>query len=539
MESFIQRRKSLTALMITICLAASACGGGGAGTSGPQAQENGPPRPGGTLTVAMPSDAPTLDPHKSSSFNTHERLGLVYSRLLKQEIGPDVPYGKAKNVGDLAEKWEVAENGLTYTFHLRKGVRWHDVAPVNGREFVAGDVVATFERIQKQGFQAQMLRNVTSVKASDEHTVVLKLSKPFAPLLNFMANHHMWILPKEAVDGTVNLDRQAIGTGPFVLERWDRDVAAVYKKNPTYYDTGKPYLDGVVFKVVPNQGARVAAFRSGESQLVSASTPEEALALKQAAPNATMLDLLSSAPVQVYFNMKREPFDDLKVRKAISLAIDREGLAKALFDGGKYPGPVQVTQEEYALPQDELKQLQGHDQAKAKQLLAEAGLPNGFSTNMIVTPGYGPQYVRLAEWVVEDLAKIGIKVKLEVVEYATYFSSRWPGKQYDMGLGLQTPFLEPDEFLRDQLHSEGSRNWYNISDPKLDDLLIEQTTLLDEAERTEKVKEIQRYVLENLVNPIYVWTVPSRVLINESVRDFHPQPAYGYPELVSTWMVSR
>ncbi len=539
MKSFIRRRKSLTALTITILLAVSACGGGAPGGSGAPVPENGPPRPGGTLTVAMPSDAPTLDPHKSSSFNTHERLGLVYSRLLKQEIGPDIPYGKAKIIGDLAEKWEIADDGLTYTFHLRKGVHWQNVAPVSGREFAAEDVVATFERIQKQGFQAQMLRNVTDMEAPDKYTVVLKLSEPFAPLLNFMANHHMWILPKEAVDGAVNLDRQAIGTGPFILESWDRDVAAVYKRNPTYYDTGKPYLDGVIFKVVPNQGARVAAFRSGETQLVSASTPEEALALKQAAPNGKMLDLLSPAPVQVYFNMKREPFDDIRVRQAISLAIDREGLAKALFDGGKYPGPVQVTQEDYALGQDELKRLQPFDQAKAKQLLAEAGLPGGFATSMIVTPGYGPQYVRLAEWVVEDLAKIGIKVKLEVVEYATYFSSRWPGKQYDMGLGLQTPFLEPDEFLRDQLHSEGSRNWYNISDPKLDDMLIEQTGILDEAERTEKIKEIQRYVLENLVNPIYVWTVPSRVLISERVRDFNPQPAYGYPELVSTWMVGR
>jgi len=497
------------------------------------------PRSGGTLTVAMPSDAPTLDPHKTPSFNTHERIGLVYSRLLKQEIGPDIPYGKAKLVGDLAERWEVAKDGLTYTFHLRKGVTWHDVPPVNGREFVAEDVVATFERIKKQGFQAGMLSNVTEIEAPDRHTVVLKLSKPFAPLLNFMANHHMWILPKEAVEGKVDLDHQAIGTGPFILERWDRDVVTVYRKNPNYYEKGKPYLDRVVFKVVPNQGARVAAFRSGETQLITASTPEEAEALRRAVPDVKEMELLSPAPLQLYLNLAREPFDDLRVRKAISMAIDREGMAKVLFGGGgAYPGPVQVTLDEYALSQDELKRLQPYDPEGAKRLLAEAGLPNGFSTTMIVTPGYGPQYIRVAEWVAEDLAKVGIKVKIEVVEYATYFSSRWPGKQFDMGVGLQTPFLEPDEFLRDQLHSKGSRNWYNISDPELDEMLIEQTRILDPAKRTEKIKEIQRYVLTELVNPIYLWTVPTTVLIGNTVRDFPPQPVYGYPELVATWVVS-
>ncbi|MQA86984.1 MAG: ABC transporter substrate-binding protein [Streptosporangiales bacterium] len=527
------RHRTVVTVLTAFLMAISACSSGAGGGNSPE--EAGPPKPGGTFTVLMPSDTKTLDPHKESSYNTHERIGLVYSRLLREKISPDLEYGDIQLEGDLAKEWEVSDDGLTYTFRLRDGVRWHDVPPVNGRELVADDVVATFERIRKEGFQAGLLQNVTDIEAPDDHTVVLRLSEPFVPLLNNMANHHMWILPREAIEGEVDLNTKAIGTGPFILERWDRDVATTYRKNPDYYEKDLPYLDRVVFKVVPGQEARVAAFRSGEVQYAAASTPEEADTLRAAVPDARMLEVGSTTAVLLYLNQDRKPFDDLRVRQAISMALHRAQMGKVLWRGGKYPAPVQQLQK-YALGQEELKRLQPYDPERAKRLLAEAGYPNGFRTKLMVTSGYGPQYVRQAEWLVEDLAKVGIRVELEVVEYATYFSSRWPGEEYDMGIGPQTPFLEPDEHLRVQLHSDGARNWFNISDPKLDKMLAEQAKVTDPNERAEKIKEIQRYVLTEVVNPINVWDRPVRVFIQPNVQNNNPQPAYGFPELRTTWL---
>lgn len=521
----------------TALLGLAGCSGSGAekAEKGDNPEEAGQPQPGGTFTVLMPSDTKTLHPLKESSYNTHERIGLVYSRLLRQKNSPDLEYGDIELEGDLAKKWSISDDRLTYTFRLRDDVRWHDVPPVNGRKLVADDVVATLEQIQKEGFQAGLVEKVTSIDAPDDHTVVLRLSEPFAPMLKNMANHHMWILPREAVEGEVDLNQQAIGTGPFILDRWKRDVDTAYRKNPDYYMEDLPYLDEVVFKVVPGQEARVAAFRSGEAQYLAASTPEEADTLKAAVPDAQKLETGSTTAVLLYLNQDRKPFDNLRVRQAISMALDRAKIGKVLWQGGKYPAPVQALKK-YALGQRELKQLQPYDPTRAKQLLAEAGYPNGFRTTLMVTSGYGPQYVRQAEWLVEDLAKIGIKVELEEVEYATYFSSRWPGEKYDMGVGPQTPFLEPDEHLRVQLHSDGARNWYNISDPKLDKMVTEQARNSDPDERTKEIKEIQRYVLTDVVNPINVWDRPVEVFVQPSVRNHNPQPAYGFQELASTWL---
>ncbi|MQA94412.1 MAG: ABC transporter substrate-binding protein [Streptosporangiales bacterium] len=531
------KRPLMAALTAGVLVVASACGGSSPSTG--SGDDGGPPKPGGTLNIAMPSDGTTLDPHESPSFNTQERVGMTYGRLLRHKIGPDQPYGALKLEPDLATSWDISEDGLTYTFHLREGVKWQNVAPVNGREFVADDVIATFERIREKGFQVGALGPVTKMTAKDDHTVELKLSKPFAPLLNNMADQFMWIIPKEGAEGKFELQTKAIGTGPFILEKWERNVAATYKKNPDYWEKGKPYLDRVVFKVVPDQGARIAAYRSGETQLVGATTDEEAVALERSVAGTRVLNLLSGTPVNLFLNVDHKPLDDVRVRKALSMAIQRKSMKDAIFKGGQYGGPVAVSLKQWALPDAELAQLQPTNPTEAKRLLAEAGYPNGLDLKLMVTQGYGPLYPRVAEWLVEDFAKIGVRAKIEVVEYATYFTSRWPKQQYEMSVGPQTPFLEPDYWLRDQLHSDGPRNWMGVNDPKLDKMVEEQTQIMDPKERAEKIKEIQRYVLEQALPPVQVWNHPTKVLLHQEVKRFHPQPEYGYPELRETWLAQQ
>lgn len=539
------------AALFAVALLAAACGdsgdGGstdaGAGETGegggdapvPEGEE-GEPQPGGILSVAATSDGDTLDPHASASYNVHNRVGLASSRLLKPDLSEEYEYGEAPLAPDLAESWEVSDDQLTYTFNLRDDVVWHNIPPVNGRPFVADDVVATFERIQAEGFQSYMLEHVTAIEAPDEHTVVLRLSEPFAPLLNYMGNHHMWIMPREGAEGAYDVATTVIGTGPFVLTEWDRNVRTVYEANPDYFEEGIPYVDGVVMQVVPDQGARTAAFRAGETQIITAVNPQETQSLLAAVPDARLLQYVGTAPIMMYVNMEREPFNDIRVRQAMSMAVDREGMGEALYGSGRFTGPVNAHILDYVLDQEELAELQPYDPDAAKQLLADAGYPDGFQTKLMVTGGYGPRVITGAEWVVEDLAAIGIEAEIEVVDYATYISNRWATVDYDMAVGLQTPFQEPDEWLRAQYHSEGSRNWWNISDPELDAMLDEQAGLMDEEERIALAQDIQRYILKEVVNPMQLWLGDTEIVLGPTVRNYRSQPQYGTNHYAYLWL---
>ncbi len=541
----------LLAALFALVLVAAACGDSsdsgddtGAGEDGgstetpegeEEAPEEGEPVQGGILGVAATSDGDTLDPLASASFNVHNRVGLASSRLLKPDMSPEYEYGAAPLTGDLAEDWEISDDGLTYTFHLRQGVKWHDIAPVNGREFVAADVVATFEAIQDHGFQAYMLSPVTSIEAPDDYTVVLTLEEPFAPLENYMASHHMWILPQEAFDGGYDPATQVIGTGPFVMTEWDRGVTTTYERNPDYWEEGVPRVDGVQMPVVADQGARIAAFRAGETQLIGAVSPQETDSLLSAMPEAQLVTEVSGSPLMMYFNMEAEPYDRLEVREALSMAIDREGLGEALFGNGARTGPVQRSLPLYSLSQDELAEYQPYDPDQARQMLADAGVSD-LSMSIMTTAGYGPRIVNATEWIVADLAEVGVTAEIEVVDYATYIGQRWAGEQYEVAVGLQTPFQEPDEWLYAQYHTEGSRNWWNISDPELDAMVEEQREILDPDERIEQIKETQRWMLENLLNPLQVWGYDTEIIVGPAVRGYHTQPQYGFNHYAYLWL---
>jgi len=499
------------------------------------ASESSEPKRGGTMVMLSPADPDMLDPHRQSSIYTHLLAGLVYNKLVSYETGPNVEFTDYNVVPDLAERWEISEDGTVYTFYLRE-TYWHDKEPVNGRQLNAEDVVATMERIVTlPGHQAALLSEVTSVEAKDDTTVVFTLKQPFAPFLNFLANHFMWILPKEAIEGEIDLATDSIGTGPFVLEEWEDNVQATYTRNPKYYEEGKPYLDGVEFKVVPDQSARIAAFRTGQADGIGALSPEELNQLLKTNPDTVVTDNLFPTQEQLFMNLEKEPFNDIKVRKAINLAIDRQSMVDSIYGGGELSSPVNPSLGDWALPLEERKELMPYDPEEAKKLLAEAGFPNGFDTTLIVTNGYGEQLVRVAQWVAEDLRNIGINAEIEIVEYASYFSERWPKKNYEIGVGYQTYFQEPDEWLRTQLHTNGARNWYNIGDTELDKMLDEQRLILDQDERKAYVHEIQRYVLNNLVNPIPLTTYYTKTPRQPHIRDSYPHASYGYGYLKDAW----
>jgi peptide/nickel transport system substrate-binding protein len=255
-------------------------------------------------------------------------------------------------------------------------------------------------------------------------------------------------------------------------------------------------------------------------------------------PEAFYGEWIDAGMGQVGVNMARPPFDDLRVRQAISMAIDREGMGEAIRGGGTVPSNVAPALADFVLPESERSELLPYDPEGARELLAEAGYPEGFDATLIATEQYGALYTQQTEWLVQDLEEIGINVTLEMLDYSTYFGSRWPDVEYDLQFGPQTPFLEPDEWLRGQMGTGSSRNWYNISDPDLDVLLDEQLGMIDPGARTEKIKEIQRYALENVMNPIPVWTYLTQWVYAPEFQGYYRHNAYGFTGLAYSWLES-
>lgn len=497
---------------------------------------------GGTMVISGPSDIASLDPITSSSFNTQYRIASIYQRLLGFETGPDIGYTAQVLKPRLATAWDVSDDLLTYTFTLRDDVFWQDVAPVNGRQFTSADVKATFDGILAEGHQAALLANVTSVDTPDDVTVVLNLSEPFAPLLNNMASHFMWILPAEAFDAGYDRTNTVIGTGPYLLDEREVDVKTTYARNPSYWevdDEGRqlPYIDRLELLVINDTQQVIAAFKAGEIDiLTNTMAPELRDQLMGDFPEAFYGEWVDAGMGQVGVNMDRPPFDDIRVRQAISLAIDREGMGLTIRGGGTIPSNVAPALADYALPLAEREEYLQYDPEAAKALLAEAGYPDGLDATLIATDRYGAAYTAQTEWLVEDLNNAGFNIKLDLIDYATYFGSRWPDVEYDIQFGPQTPFLEPDEWLRLQMSSDGARNWYNINDPVLDGLLNEQLSIVDVDERIAKIQEIQRYALENVLNPIPVWTYFTQWTYSPEVQDFYRHASYGYAGIERVWL---
>ncbi len=497
---------------------------------------------GGTLIISGPSDIASLDPITSSSFNTQYRIAGVYQRLIAFDSGPEIGYTAQVLKPELATGWEISDDLLTYTFTLRDGVTWHDVEPVNGRPFTSADVKATFDNILEQGHQAALLETVTSVEAPDDLTVVLNLSEPFAPLLNNMASHFMWILPAEAFEEGYDRTNTVIGTGPFIMDEREVDVKTSYVRNPSYWDVDEngnqlPYLDGIDTLVINDTQQVIAAFKAGEIDIMTnAMSPELRDQLMGDFPEAFYGEWIDAGMGQIGINMEREPFNDLRVRQAISLAIDRDGMGNTIRGGGTVPSNVAPALADYVLPEDERREYLYYDPERARELLAEAGFPDGLDATVIATDRYGANYTAQTEWLIEDLKAVGINATLEMLDYATYFGSRWPDVEYDIQFGPQTPFLEPDEWLRLQMRTGAARNWYNLSDPELDALIDEQLTIVDPDERAEKIREIQRYALENVMNPIPVWTYFSQWSYSPRVQNFYRHGSYGYAGIERVWL---
>src|SRR5215831_14193348 len=297
------------------------------------------PRRGGVIRIAE-REAPGLDPHLSISFLTHSYVSLAYSQLVRFPNGPEQKSPTDFSIlPDLAEKWIVSKDGKIYTFSLRKGVKFHNKPPVNGREVTAEDVKYSLERFMAKSGFATRFEPVAAIEAVDKHTVRITLKEPYAPFLNHLANPSFCvILPREAEDKFKDFNQAdaVIGTGPFILKSYEKGVRVVFEKNPNYFMKGLPYLDGAVIEITPDAAARLALLRSGKAELPHIwgwVSPEEARSLKQTNPEMSITPYRVIGQGFIYMRTDQPPFNDIRVRRAVSLAIDRKAWNDALLFG--------------------------------------------------------------------------------------------------------------------------------------------------------------------------------------------------------------
>jgi peptide/nickel transport system substrate-binding protein len=498
---------------------------------------DGPPEDGGLIRVNQAADAPTLDPHKSASYSVPAAVtSTVYSKLVEFKTSRTLPYGSMEVGPDLAESWKQSDDGLSWTFNLRKGVKFHKIAPVNGREFTSADVKCTIDRINTlPGVQKNLLDIVQSLDTTDPYKAIFNLKVPYPAFDETMASFYMAMLPCEGTSGQFNLAEQAIGTGPFIMSEWKRKVETTYVKNPDYFIPGKPHLDGYKVVIMADPASAIAAMRTGELDFTGSVNETLLPSLTTTNPEMVVRSTPLLGPNQVMFNQAKAPFNDYRVRKAIAMAVDRKGLGDTFY-GGHYQitGPIPPLLFG-GMPSDEAEKMIPYDPAGAKKLLAEAGYPNGFDAKMLTTDGYGPQFVSTAQWVQQDLKAIGVNVSLDIIDYATYFST-FGAKGYDIGWGLSTSFLTADEWLQALYTTTGPRNWFNTADPKLDKMIEEQRSILDEGKRNDKLQEINKYILANVLTPFMSIMYSTLLTQQPWVHNLYNHPAYGRSYMLDVWV---
>jgi peptide/nickel transport system substrate-binding protein len=499
--------------------------------------EAGQPKRGGILRV-WGYDPPHFDPHLTINGKTHNTLSFVYSTLVRHKVGAEIQPGTFIVEPDLAERWEAVDD-TTYVFHLRKGVKWHNKPPVNGRELVAGDVKFTFDRFltEKGNADRYVLESVDRVEVVDRYTVKFLLKEPYVWLIDVLANpRSMWIIAPEVVEkfGDLKQAESAIGTGPFLLERYEPNVKTVFKRNPDYFLPGLPWVNAVEWLIVDDASAGLALYRTGQLDAGPwhwCSVRQQDLeALKQTHPHLMYQDFLSTVSHAIYMRTDQPPFSDVRVRRAISQAIDRQAIIEAVFIKGEPTPAVSRGLPEWSPRIDELgaaAKYYQYNPKEAKRLLAEAGFSKGVKTPLTVTTGLGRDLIDAAQLAQRYLKDVGIEAELKLQEYGAYMATTFAGKYEGLALGPLSIAWEPDSVLYGLYAPDQPRNSGHVNDPKITAMLKEQRRTKDRETRKQLIFGMQRYFAEQQYY-VYLYALGIAGSWQPYVKNYAPNPTFNY-----------
>ncbi|MBI2906623.1 MAG: ABC transporter substrate-binding protein [Chloroflexi bacterium] len=476
------------------------------------------PRYGGVLTWAQEADAATFDIHQESGGQHPLTLTPSYNGLLQFD---PLSWPDAKIVPDLAESWQISSDGLEYTFRLKTGVKWHD-----GTAFSSEDVKISLDRVREppkgvRSPRAAALASVTQVEAAAPNVARMRLKYPSAALSAILATDWLAILPKHIIEAKGDMKRDILGTGPFKFKAYMPGTSLEYSKNGDYFVRGRPYLEGITIYIIRDDSTRFAALRTGRVPYlphpsgVNATQAQMAQADRNLVVQSTWVPSLS----HLRMNLQRAPWSDPRLRRAVSLALDRQAYIKAVMQGAGLIAARMPSKGPWGIPEDELLQMPGYRQPKdadiveAKRLMAEAGFSQGFETTVLARPERSHQ--ARATFIVAELAKLGIKAAMVVRESAAFDDTLIRGAFDTQAHGPAVAIDDPDLRYGEHYVTGAGRNYGKYSHAKFDDLYDKQSRAVDINERKRLVREMETVLMEDNPDVAIAWQV---VMIAHSMR---------------------
>jgi peptide/nickel transport system substrate-binding protein len=516
--------------------------------SGARVVEAQTPKRGGVFRLAG-FDPPHFDPQQTPHWWTAIALSYTHNSLVKAKAGPGVLPGTLPIEGSLAESWSQPTD-TTWVFKLRQGVRWHNKPPVNGRELTAADVKYTYERAMtvKGNPNRALVDDIDRVDAVDRSTVRFTTKSPYAWFLEVCAQ--LPILAPEVGEkfGDFKRPEAVIGTGPWMLERYDPNVRLAYVRNPNFFLAGLPYADGVEIAIDPDPASRFAGWLSGRydfgPELGTVVRRIEFDAAKRRSPNLQTVEFIWLVSTFAVVKLDEDPFKDVRVRRALAMACNSQEMADAnpFALGHAAVNPtVPAALRDWSIPLDQLsaegRRLYEPNPKEAKALLASAGYPNGFKMPVESTGSWSPDMVDIAQIMLRSWKNVGIQCDLNLKEGGAFIASLLGRKFEKAAITLRGGATSPDPYLAGGHLPGMPLNLAGVNDPKLTEMIQLQRRTFDVAKRREIVYDIQRYLAEQVY---YLYPSPSAKVVGAwepYVKNYMPNIGNDYGgRMMAAWL---
>ncbi len=460
-----------------LAMTATACSGGGEGVDvgGGGSGEGGG---GAQLVAAIAAEPDQLDPHQTTAYASFQVLENVFDTLVQPDENLEMQPA-------LAESWETSDDQLTWTFQLREGVRFHD-----GEDFTAEDVVYSYERIiDEELANAYRFESVESVEAVDDGTVEITVRRPTPNLLALIGGFKGMAIVSEQNVTSGDIGRNPVGTGPFMLDEYVSGDSITLTANEDYWD-GAPELGSVQYTFVSEPTVALANLQSGQVQWTDNLPPQQVEALES---DDTVETGVVPSNDYWYFaaNQAREPFDDPRVRQALSYGIDREAITEAAKFG-------LATVNQTAIPRTSKWYYDyapySYDPDRAQELLDEAGVED-LTIDLMVTNEY-PETIQAAQVMADQLSEVGVQLDIRTEDFATWLDNQSQGN-FDVFMLGWLGNIDPQDFYYSQHHSEGGNNYQKYSNPDVDRLLDQAGQETDEDRRQQLYDDAVKMIVDD------------------------------------------
>ncbi len=503
------------------------------------------PKRGGILSLAAAEDPPQgFNVHETSTISVVWPASPCFSNLVMFDPATRLETA-ASVIPELAEKWSWQDNYRNLVFFLRKNVKWHD-----GQPFTSKDVKFTFDMVREAPEAQAKLRvnprkdwyaNVEAIEAADPYTVVFRLKRPQPGFLTLLASGQSPVFPAHVP--IAEQRTRCVGTGPFKLKEWRRNEFVEYVRNPDYFVPGRPYLDGLRYVVINERGTRAAALQAGRLEAAAPGdmTPTIAEQLKAAVPKMVIQEVGSGVVDTVYMNHAKPPFNDARLRRALSLALDRQAFIKSvakgagMIGGAMAPPPIGS----WGITQKDLVAIHGKPEegkARATKLLAELGYGPSNPLRIDAVTRTLASYIDLSSWVISELKHVGMEVNIRQLDAVQWYGTM-TRREFTLAIGVSGIGLdEPDAVLVEHFTCRSLRNYVSYCNEQIGALIERQSQEIDPKKRRAIVADILTRLEQEAARPVVAWRLDEYAHWPHVKGLLAHHSIYNYGRMQNVWL---